>query len=298
LEVAKASVEEARSILETAQREFDRVEALRGKKISSESELDEARSLFRTAQSRHKVSLAVVAQKEAALGTAEVRQSYTKIHASWAGGSDSRMIGERFADVGAMLAANDKIVSVVDIDELTAVIHVTEREYGRIKVGQIVDVSCDAYPGEEFAGEVIRVAPLIKQTSREARVEIQVDNPQRILRPGMFIHARIELARHDNAVTVPDAALVRRNEQPAVFLADRASNKARLVPVSVGFCEGNTVEILDPPLSGEVVTLGQHQLENGTAITIVSGDAPASVALAATQPTKVEKSQAQVEARP
>ncbi len=126
LEVARAVVDEARSNLETAQREFDRVEALRGKKIASESELDESRSQYRTAQSRHKVSLAQVSQKEAALRTAQVRLDYTQIKASWSSGGDSRMIGERFADTGAMLAANDRIVSVVDIDELTAVIHVSE----------------------------------------------------------------------------------------------------------------------------------------------------------------------------
>ncbi len=273
LAVTNAVVEEARSTLETAQREYDRVQALRGKKIASESELDEALSQYRTALSRHKVSLAQVAQKEAALKTAEVRLEYTRIKASWSGGSDVRMIGERFAGTGAMLAANDRIVSVVDIDDLTAVIHVTEAQYAQLRVGQAVNVSCIAYPGKAFTGQVARIAPLIKQTSREARVEIQVNNAERLLRPGMFIEARIELARHENALVVPEAALVRRGERQGVFLADAGGRKARFVPVVEGIFErleeGQLVEILQPALSGEVITLGGHLLEDDTPITIV-----------------------------
>ena len=90
LEVAKASVEEARSNLEAAQREFDRVEALRGKKIAAESELDEARSQYRTALARHKVALSQVAQKEASLrGGARSASPTPQIRARWSGGGDS-----------------------------------------------------------------------------------------------------------------------------------------------------------------------------------------------------------------
>jgi RND family efflux transporter MFP subunit len=297
LEVAKATVDEARSNLEAAQRDFDRVEALRGKKIASESELDEARSLYRTALSRHKVSLAQVAQKEAALKAAEIRQSYTAIHASWSGGGDSRMVGERYADTGAMLKANDPIVSVVDMDVLNAVIHVTEREYGKIKVGQVVDVSCDAYPSKPFAGKVVRVAPLVKQTSREARVEIQVANGERLLRPGMFVLARIELSRRQNATVVPEAAIVRRGGGKAgVFLADRQTGKAKFVPVTVGVREEPLVEILDPPLSGLVITLGQHLLEEATGITVASEEDVAQAA-GATQPAEAKASPVQAEGK-
>lgn len=301
LEVAKASVDEARSNLEASQRDFDRVEALRGKKIASESELDEARSLYKTALARHKVSLSLVSQREAALKAAEIRQSYTEIHASWSGGGDNRMVGERYADTGAMLAANDKIVSVVDIDELTAVIHVTEREYGKIRVGQAVDVSCDAYPSKPFVGKVLRVAPLVKQTSREARVEIQVANGERLLRPGMFILARIELARHENAMVVPDAALVRRAEKVGVFLVvDHRSTRAKFVPVTMGVQEkeNHLVEVLDPVLTGSVITLGQHLLEDATAITVSNADTVAGgVAAAATQPVEAKAAQAHAEAK-
>lgn len=274
LEVAKASVDEARSQMETVQREFDRAEALRTKKIASESELDEARSQYRRALARHKVALSQVAQKWAALKTAEVRQSYTKITATWTGGGDSRMIGERFADTGAMLPANQPIVSVIHIDELTAVIYVTEREYGKVQVGQTVDISCDAYD-QPFTGQVVRVAPLVKEASREARVEVKVVNTERLLRPGMFIRAQIELARYENATVIPRVALSRRGEKEGVFVADLKNKTAKFVPVTVGVEEGGLMQVRRPALEGDVVTLGQHQLEDGTAITFPGQEAPA-----------------------
>ena len=139
-----------------------------------------------------------------------------------------------------MLAANDQIVSVVDIDELTAVIHVTEREYGQDPGGPGGRTS-PATPtrASPSPGKVVRVAPLVKQTSREARVEIQVANAERLLRPGMFILARIELARHENATVVPDAAIVRaRRSAGGLPWRIGKTKKARFVPVGRGIQGG------------------------------------------------------------
>lgn len=268
LDVSKASVDEARSNLDAAQNEFDRVQALRSKKIASESELDESRSQFRTAQARHRVALAVVAQKEASLKAAQVRLSYTKIAASWSDGAQTRMIGERFANAGAMLAANDKIVQVIDIADLTAVLYVTERDYGKVQVGQTVEIFCDAYT-KPFIGKIVRVAPLVKETSREARVEVDVDNHERLLRPGMFVRARIELASHEDATVIPQAALAMWAGKQGVFVADLASRTVRFVPVTVGVIEGDLAQVREPAhLQGYVVTLGQHLLEEGSTIVI------------------------------
>lgn len=282
LEVARASVEEAQSNLDAAQSEFDRVEALRSKKIASESELDEARSQYRSALARHKVALSLVTQKEAAVRAAQVRLSYTQIQAHWSVGGETRLVGERFADTGAMLPANEPIVSIVDIDELTAVIHVTEQQYAKVRVGQTVEISCDAY-NKPFTGQVVRVAPLVKEASREARVEINVVNTDWLLRPGMFIRARIELARHENATVVPEAAIARREEREGVFVADIEKMTATFVPVVRGVKEADLIQVVEPALRGYVVTLGQHLLEDGMSISVPEMDKAASEA-SASQP--------------
>ena len=273
LQVSEANVEACASALEVAKREFDRVKALREKKIASVSELDAAEADFKAGQAKHKVALAQVAQRAAALKGAQIRLSYATVRASWETGDERRVVGERFVDEGALLKANEPIVSILETHSLTAVIHVIERDYPQAKIGQDVIVATDAYPGKTFTGRIVRIAPLLKESSRQGRLEVQIPNPDGLLKPGMFIRASIEFARHEDATVVPVEALAKRNGTQGVFLADAKARKANFVPVTVGIVDGEVAEVLKPALSGQVVTLGQHLLEDGSSITLPSDGA-------------------------
>lgn len=268
LEVAKATLEESRITLEIAQREFERTLALRKKKIASESELDSAKAQYNNQAAKVKVAVAQVAQKNAALKAAQIRVSYARITVSWDDKNGSRVVGERFVDEGAMLAPNTPILSILDIGSITAIIHVIERDYTLVQPGKTATITTDAFPGKKFTGEVVRVAPLLKETSRQARVEIDIPNPDALLKPGMFIRAEIEFAEHDHATVVPLSALAKREDRRGVFVVNPKEKKANFIPVTIGIIDGNRAEILEPPLSGEVVTLGHHLLEDGSAIVI------------------------------
>jgi RND family efflux transporter MFP subunit len=266
LQVAKANAENCTSDLDIAKREYERAKALREKQIASASELDESEAAFNACQTRLKVSLAQVAQKEAALKAADVRLSYTKVQAFWEDGDEPRVVGERFMDEGALLQVNEPIVSILENNPLTAVVYVIERDYQKIKVAQQSIVTTDAYPDKTFTGSVVRIAPLLKESSRQARVEIEVPNPEQLLKPGMFVRAKIEFARHDNAMLIPFAALVRRENKEGIFIAETSNLKARFVPVTTGIINGELVEVIEPEISGLVVTLGNHLLEDGSDI--------------------------------
>ena len=266
LDVARANFEESRSSLEIARRELERARTLREKKIASESELDAAEAQFKAQDAKHKVAVAQVAQKEAALKAAQVRLSYTQIRASWEEGDESRVVGERFVDEGAMLAPNASIVSVLDISTMIAVIYVIERDYSKIRTGLEGKVSTDAFPEKAFSARVARIAPLLKETSRQARVEMEISNPDNLLKPGMFIRVQIEFAAYPEATVIPVNALVKRNGQQGVFVADLQELKARFLPVKTGMVNTEWVQILEPELSGSVITLGHHLLEEGSDI--------------------------------
>ncbi len=273
LDVARANIEESSSDLGLKQRELERVRTLREKKIVSQSELDAAEAQYAAALAGQKVAKAQASQKEAVLKAAQVRLDYTRIRASWEDGSRTRVVGERHVDEGAMLAANAPIASVIGIDTLKAVIHVIERDYPRIRAGQKAFITTDAYPGKTFTGTIARIAPVLKEAARQARVEIDVDNPGKALTPGMFVRVQIRFQQHENAVVVPVKALVRNNGSRSVFLVDRESSRVRLVPVEIGIVEGDTAEVVSPDLDGFVVTVGQHLLQDGSEI-ILSGERP------------------------
>ena len=268
LAVAQATVAESKSALEVAKRELDRVTALREKKVASESELDETDARHAACVAKHKVSLAEVTRREAALKAAEVRLSYTRILASWEDTANVRVVGERFVDEGEMLQANTPIVSILDNRVMTALIDVIERDYSKIALGQPAVLATDAFTGREFVGKITRIAPLLKEMSRQARVEIEIPNDESLLKPGMFVRALIEFDEHEDTTVILVSALARRDGRQGVFAADTAAMTARFVPVTVGYTEGELVEILEPALSGSVVTLGHHLLEDGAAIRV------------------------------
>ena len=206
-----------------------------------------------------------------------MRLSYTRIEAAGKDQNGQRwVVGERFVHVGDMLAPNTSIVSVLDIGTLLAVIHVTERDYPKVQVGQTATVTADAFPGKSFTGRVVRLAPLLKETSREARAEIEIPNQDTLLKPGMFARAGIEFDRHEKATVIPVDSLVNRDGKKGIFLVDSREMKAIFIPVTVGLISGDLAEIVDPPLAGSIVTTGQHLLENGGAIILPgSGSNPA-----------------------
>jgi len=268
LKVANANAENCASDLTIAKREYERAKTLREKQIASASEMDEAEAAFNTCQARLKVSLAQVAQKEAQLAAADLQLSYTRVQAFWENGDQRRVVGERFVDEGALLQVNQPIVSILENDPLTAVIYAIERDYPKVKIGQQSIVTTDAYPDRTFTGSVVRIAPLLKESSRQARVEIEIPNSDQPLKPGMFVRARIEFARHDNATLIPLTALVKRNSRQGIFIAEPDNLKARFVPVTVGIINDELAEVTEPEISGLAVTMGNHLLEDGSAITL------------------------------
>lgn len=279
LGVAKANLEEAASAQELAAKELERAQTLRGKGILSEAEYEAAKSSYATRDARNKVAVAQLANQQAALQTAKVRLSYTRIRAAWETGGEARFVGERFVNPGAMLSSNTAILSVIELQPITAVIHVTEKDYFRLKPAQPVALTSGAFAGTTFHGRVARIAPLLKETSREARVEVDVDNADGVLKPGMFVNAKIEFANKTDATIVPTSALVNRGALQGLFLADLEKKTAKFQPAAVGIIEGDRAEIVEPAgLTGYVVTLGHHLLEDGTPLILPAGAAGAPAA--------------------
>ncbi len=268
LEVARANSRAAFQSVTISTRELSRVKSLRTSNISTVSELDTARDSFSLKKVAYEVAKAQLAEKKASFKLAQIRLSFTRIHAQWRNKRAHLIVGERFVDEGTLLSINTPIVSLIDISSLVAVIHVTERDYYKLKVGQPVNITAEAIRNRTMKGRITRIAPVIKESSREATVEIEVSNPGEILKPGLFIRAEIEFAAHHNAVVIPQSTLVKRNGVTGVFRADLAENKARFIRIKQGISNNGLVEVLTPKLSGDVITIGHHLLEEGSKILV------------------------------
>lgn len=269
LEVSRANQKDAESALEIASRELERTRELRAQRVASEAELDTAKAKYNAASASHEVARASVQQRQAALEAARVRLSYTRIHARWSGGGDDyRVVSEKFIDEGNMLRANDPVVSIVDINTVIARINVIERDFPEIRIGQPATVTTDAYPGKTFDGFVVRRAPVLAEESRQGIVEIEIPNKDLFLAPGMYMRARIEFAKKPDAAVIPASAIVNRGGRIGVFITDEEGQTVTFMPIETGITQAGRVEVTAPDISGRVVTLGQHLLEDGAKIRI------------------------------
>jgi RND family efflux transporter MFP subunit len=177
-------------------------------------------------------------------------------------------VSERFVDEGDTVAANTELFSIVELDPLNAVFFVTEKDYGSLHAGHSAKLTTDAFPGETFEGHIARVAPVFRETSRQARVELEVDNADHRLKPGMFVRAEIVLDRVEDATIVPVDALVTREGHSVLFVVEEDIGRVSMVPVKVGIREGSRVQVSGDRVGSRVVTLGQQLLDDGARITI------------------------------
>jgi RND family efflux transporter MFP subunit len=268
LVVARANLSEAKSALEIANREFKRTESLLKRGIASDSEFDAARQNQLAKQAQLKVAAAQITKAESSLETANIRIGYTKVTAGWTGGNEHRVVAERYVDEGQTVAANAPLLLIVELHPIVGVVFVTERDYARLKPGQLVSLTTDAYPGEQYTGRIDRIAPIFRKSTRQARIEMTIDNPQHRLKPGMFIRATVVLARVPEATIVPEQALTIRDDMNGVFTVSEDGRSVAWREVKVGIREGEQVQVEGEGLSGRVVTLGQQLVNDGSPITI------------------------------
>jgi RND family efflux transporter MFP subunit len=271
LEVARANLSEARSALEIANREYKRSELLFKRGIASDSEFDAAGQDQLAKQAQVKVAAAQVTKAVSSLETANIRLGYTQVTAGWTDGNEHRVVAERYMDEGQTVAANAPLLLIVELNPIVGVVFVTERDYAHLNAGQQVSLTTDAYPGESFTGRIDRIAPVFRKSTRQARIEMTIDNPQHRLKPGMFIRANVVLFQLPEATIVPEQALTIRDDRDGVFIVSEDGRSVGWREVNVGIREGNRVQVDGEGLSGRVVTLGQQLVKEGSPITIPAG---------------------------
>lgn len=266
LRVAEANLAEARAAIEIGERSSERVRTLRERGVASDASLDSMEADMLAKRSAEAVAAARVERARATVAAAEVRLGYTQVTADWPDGDAERVVSERFVDAGTTLSANTPLMRMVKLDPVVAVVFVTERDYGRLSVGQTVNLTTDAFAGETFTGEISRIAPVFNAASRQARVEVKVANPSMRLKPGMFARLAVVLDRAEDVKVVPSAALTHRGGEAGLFVLSEDGGSVSWQPVRPGLEQAGRLQVEGEGVTGRVVTLGQQLLEDGSAV--------------------------------
>jgi RND family efflux transporter MFP subunit len=268
--VAKANLAKTKRALEIANREFKRTESLLKRGIASDSELDTARQDQLAKQAQLEVAKAQLTKAQSSLKTENIRLGYTKVTAGWTGGDKDRVVAERYLDEGQTVAANAPLLLIVALHPIIGVIFVTEKDYARLKSGQLVSLTTDAYPGEQFTGQISRIAPVFRKSTRQARVEMTIENSLHRLKPGMFIRATVVMERVSETTIIPEQALTTRDDKTGVFVVSEDGRTVAWRDVKLGIREGSRVQVVGEAFSGRVVTLGHQLVNDGSEITIAA----------------------------
>ena len=194
---------------------------------------------------------------ERLLETGEVRKTLT-LHAPTGGVVTHLMVRD-----GMEVNPNDNLYTIADLSHIWLYADVYEYELPWVAEGQRALVDLSYLPGRTFEGEVTYVYPLLDPETRTARVRIELANPDRVLKPDMYANVRIQTRTREDALTVPDEAVIRSGRRSLVIVA---LGDGRFTPreVALGIESGEgLVEVQEGLRAGErVVTSGQFLIDS------------------------------------
>jgi membrane fusion protein (multidrug efflux system) len=204
----------------------------------------------------------------AALELAKVRLDKHTIRAPFSG-----IAGIRKVSPGAYIEAGGAIVNLEKIDTLKIDFKLPELFLAHVRTGQTVELTVDALPGRSFTGTIYAIDPHIDINGRALNIRARLENPDLVLRPGLFARIRVKGQVKRNVLVIPEAAIVPRGEEKIVYLV--SNGQAVEVKVELGNRHDGMVEIVGG-LSEDamVVTAGQQKLKHGSPVEIVVGSNP------------------------
>lgn len=175
--------------------------------------------------------------------------------------------------VGTQVSPAMSMAKISSTDDLEIKTSIAERFVSRIKLGQMADITFDAYPGEKFKAKVTEVSPVLDTTSRTMAIKLNLVQKNSRIKIGMYARIHLVTDTVNNALVLPYTSVIARNDKNYVFIVEGSRNNAvaRIKEVDVGLRVDDKIEIKGGiRLGDEVITTGQTLLNDGSKINVVS----------------------------
>ncbi len=259
----RLALRQSESAVQVAQAALHRAKVM---EAHTEAELERSHNLVKSGGiTERDLRAAEVAEKDAraqvALASAQLDQAVSAAEVARKRLRDavilapvSGVIQEKHVNTGAYVEPPTTVFSLVDNSRLELRSPVPAAEMGPIRTGQQVLFSVSSFPGVEFSGRVVELAPAVDEQSRAAHVRIQIANSEGRLRAGMFADGEIITGARPNTVVIPGSAIYREDQSRKdsyVFVA--AAGKAVKRDVRIGREKGTLVEIVEGLAPGDIL---------------------------------------------
>ncbi|MCL5290135.1 MAG: efflux RND transporter periplasmic adaptor subunit [Firmicutes bacterium] len=170
-------------------------------------------------------------------------------------------------EIGSMVSSSTQAVTVVNLEQVKVQLPVGEQQVGKLKQGQEVKVLVPSVREEQFNAVIANISPAADPKTKSFLVEVKMDNPEHVLKQGMFAKVHIATDRKEKALTLPVDAVVARSGDNYVFTV--VEGKAKENKVKVGISDGKVTEIIEGLAEGDqAIVLGQQGLINGSPVLV------------------------------
>jgi multidrug efflux pump subunit AcrA (membrane-fusion protein) len=250
---AVPDVMNAKANLHLAEAEFNRIKSLLDQKVVSQSEYDQRLTQVEAARQQHQAARNAAEQSYRSLQAARARITLAKksvadtlVRAPFAG-----VVAERLVSAGDYVSRGTKVATVVRVDPLRVELTIPEQSVSLVKMGQLVRLSVDAYPGKEFTATIRFVSPSLRSDQRALTVEAVTANPDGLLKPGLFATALIKQTISAPGLLVPATAVETVAGTSRVFVVKNDRIEERIV--TLGEKVDSLVELTSGVAADEVV---------------------------------------------
>jgi membrane fusion protein (multidrug efflux system) len=175
------------------------------------------------------------------------------------------------------------MVTLQSLDPIFVDFYLPQQSLDQIKVGQTVRAAIDAFPGKDFQGRITAINSKVDSDSRNVQIRATLQNPDRLLIPGMYAAVTVDAGAPERRLTLPQTAIAYSSYGDSVFIVDdkgkdadgRPTLIARQVFVTTGATRGDQVAVTKGVDEGQtVVVAGQIKLRNGVPVKINNGVLP------------------------
>jgi membrane fusion protein (multidrug efflux system) len=191
---------------------------------------------------------------------ANLNYGYSEIRATIGG-----IVSSRDIKLGQSIESNSVAFRITDTSELVAYLQIPQSELAKFSSGHNASLQVDSMPGIEFSATIARISPTIDTRNGTFRATVIIDNAAADLVPGMFARFTIDYERHNDALLVPDNAVVEEDDEASVYVV--ADGAVALRSVETGIRSGDQIEILSGLADDEeIVVVGISGLRDGSKV--------------------------------
>lgn len=222
LAIAAAQTRQARANLQLIQTQFKRTQELVTKRLETQAALDDMQAQVEVAEANVELRQAQEAQARSQMQERKLQLDNTIVRAPVSG-----WVGQRNAERGQQVSASSQLFIIGDLSNVEIEIPMTEKMLSYLQAGTPVEIRSDIWPDTVLTSTIARISPFLDANTLRTQGYVEMQNPQGLLRAGMFVSVDVLYGNTDQAVLIPNNAIYRhpRTGQEGVFVVEKPGSE-------------------------------------------------------------------------